>query len=646
MYATLVHHATLDRLSVLQRTMSSTVKVGVLTVSDRCSRGQAEDKSGPNLQKILRSSSALKVNEILSDCVPDEATEVKRVLLKWCDTENVHVILTTGGTGFSPRDITPEVTSEIIERPAQGLTLQMLSESLKVTPMAMLSRAVCGIRKGTIIINLPGSLKGSQECFQFVLPALPHAIEVLRGSPNVGVTHASMEHPAHPQRGDTHHNCPHKTQGKTVRDLSKVAERDRHSPYPLVSMSDALSVIKENANCLPKTVVSIEDSLGHILASDVFAQEPFPPFPASVKDGYAVLASDGPGERVVLGPVTAGEIAASQVISGHVMRITTGAPVPQGADAVVQVEDTELLESDDGGRTEKRIKILTCPKPGQDIRPIGFDVNKGQQVLSAYDKLGPAELGLMASLGLTDIEVFEKPKVAVLSTGNEVVSPGQVTKAGQIRDSNKIALKSMINSHGFEFIDLGIAADTPQDLESKLSAGLELADVVVSSGGVSMGEKDFLKPVLEDLIGATIHFGRVFMKPGKPTTFATVTVGGKKKLIFSLPGNPVSAMVTFNLFVLPALNKLTGSQSPELTKIKAKLLQPVSLDARPEYHRVVLSWKSGDLVPSATSTGSQCSSRLLSMRTSNALLVLPPRSDDLTRIEAGTIVDALIIGEV
>ena len=586
------------------------------------------------------------MNEILSDCVPDEANEIKRVLLKWCDTENVHVILTTGGTGFSPRDITPEVTSEIIERPAQGLTLQMLSESLKVTPMAMLSRAVCGIRKGTIIINLPGSLKGSQECFQFVLPALPHAIEVLRGSPNVGVTHASMEHPAHPQRGDTHHNCPHKTQGKTVRDLSKVAERDRHSPYPLVSMSDALSVIKENANGLPKTVVSIEDSLGHILASDVFAQEPFPPFPASVKDGYAVLASDGPGERVVLGPVTAGEIAASQVISGHVMRITTGAPVPQGADAVVQVEDTELLESDDGGRTEKRIKILTCPKPGQDIRPIGFDVNKGQQGLSAYDKLGPAELGLMASLGLTDIEVFHKPKVAVLSTGNEVVSPGQVTKAGQIRDSNKIALKSMINSHGFEFIDLGIAADTPQDLESKLSAGLELADVVVSSGGVSMGEKDFLKPVLEDLIGATIHFGRVFMKPGKPTTFATVTVGGKKKLIFSLPGNPVSAMVTFNLFVLPALNKLTGSQSPELTKIKAKLLQPVSLDARPEYHRVVLSWKSGDLVPSATSTGSQCSSRLLSMRTSNALLVLPPRSDDLTRIEAGTIVDALIIGEV
>jgi len=629
--------------------MSVNVKVGILTVSDRCSRGEAEDKSGPNLEKLVRASTSLNVKEVLCECVPDEPNEIKRVLLQWCDTEKAHLVLTTGGTGFSPRDLTPEVTMEVIERPAQGLTLRMLSESLKVTPMAMLTRGACGIRKGTVIINLPGSLKASQECFQFVLPALPHAIEVLRGSPNVAVTHASMENPAHSSgvpSGGTQHNCPHKSHGRIVRDLSKVAERDRHSPFPLVPMDKALSMVMDNADCLPKTVIPLEDSLGYILASDVFAKEPFPPFPASVKDGYAVLASDGPGERVVLGPVTAGEITTSRVVSGHVMRITTGAPVPPGADAVVQVEDTELLDSDNDGRTEKKIRILSSPKPRQDIRPIGFDVSKGQQVLSHFQKLGPAELGMMASLGLTNVEAFQKPKVAVLSTGNEVVKAGEVIREGQIRDSNKIALKSLINSHGFEAIDLGIAADTPQDLESKLSAGLEKADVIVSSGGVSMGEKDYLKPVLEGLLGATIHFGRVFMKPGKPTTFATTTVNGKKKLIFALPGNPVSAMVTFNLFVLPALCKMAGSQCPKLTKVKAKLPQEVNLDPRPEYHRVVLSWKPGEAVPSAVSTGSQCSSRLLSMRTANALLVLPPRSDDLTRIEAGEIVDALIIGEI
>lgn len=624
--------------------MSAAVKVGILTVSDRCSRGEAEDKSGPNLQRLVRSSK-LNVDEVLCDCVPDEPNDIKRVLLKWCDSEELHLVLTTGGTGFSSRDVTPEVTSEIIEKPAPGLSLGMLSESLKVTPMAMLSRATCGIRKGTIIINLPGSLKGSQECFQFVLPALPHAIEVLRNCPNVGVTHASMQGPAH-SPVSTHHMCPHKAHGKAVRDLSKVAERDRHSRYPLVPMDEALSMIMANSQRLPQKIITLEDSLGYVLASDVFAKEPFPPFPASVKDGYAVLASDGPGERLVLGPVTAGEVTACNVISGHVMRITTGAPLPPGADAVVQVEDTELFESENEGRTEKRIKILTTPKPGQDIRPIGFDVNKGQQVLTALQKLGPAELGLMASLGFTEVEVFQKPKVAVLSTGNEVVNPGEDTRAGQIRDSNKIALKSLIRTHGFEVLDLGIAADNPQDLQTKLSVGLEKADVLVSSGGVSMGEKDFLKPVLEDLLGATIHFGRVFMKPGKPTTFATTAISGKKKLIFALPGNPVSAMVTFNLFVLPALRKLAGFQHPQLTKIKAKLPQPVDLDPRPEYHRVVLSWKPGEAVPSAISTGSQCSSRLLSMRTANALLVLPPRSDTLTRINAGEIVDALIIGEI
>lgn len=624
--------------------MSAVVKVGILTVSDRCSRGEAEDKSGPNLQRLVRSSK-LNVDEVLCDCVPDEPNDIKRVLLKWCDSEELHLVLTTGGTGFSSRDVTPEVTSEIIEKPAPGLSLGMLSESLKVTPMAMLSRATCGIRKGTIIINLPGSLKGSQECFQFVLPALPHAIEVLRNCPNVGVTHASMQGPAR-SPVSTHHMCPHKAHGKAVRDLSKVAERDRHSRYPLVPMDEALSMIMANSQCLPQKIITLEDSLGYVLASDVFAKEPFPPFPASVKDGYAVLASDGPGERLVLGPVTAGEVTACNIISGHVKRITTGAPLPPGADAVVQVEDTELLESENEGRTEKRIKILTTPKPGQDIRPIGFDVNKGQQVLTALQKLGPAELGLLASLGLTEVEVFQKPKVAVLSTGNEVVNPGEDTRAGQIRDSNKIALKSLIRTHGFEALDLGIAADSPQDLQTKLSVGLEKADVLVSSGGVSMGEKDFLKPVLEDLLGATIHFGRVFMKPGKPTTFATTAISGKKKLIFALPGNPVSAMVTFNLFVLPALRKLAGFQHPQLTKIKAKLPQPVDLDPRPEYHRVVLSWKPGEAVPSAISTGSQCSSRLLSMRTANALLVLPPRSDTLTRINAGEIVDALIIGEI
>ncbi|CAB4030014.1 gephyrin-like [Paramuricea clavata] len=170
--------------------------------------------------------------------------------------------------------------------------------------------------------------------------------------------------------------------------------------------------------------------------------------------------------------------------------------------------------------------------------------------------------------------------------------------------------------------------------------------MIITSGGVSMGEKDLLKPILQDELNATIHFGRVFMKPGKPTTFATLKHNEKDKLFFALPGNPVSALVTFYLFVFPALRKMSGYQNANLPKIKAKLSTDVKLDPRPEYHRVLLSWKHDHPIPLATSTGSQCSSRLLSMRTANALLVLPPKTETRSMLAKDSIVDALVIGSL
>ena len=620
------------------------VKVGVLTVSDTCSRGEADDKSGPNLVKLVRQAPTLRVQQVFQDCVPDEKDRIERALLKWCDEDRLHLVLTTGGTGFSPRDVTPEATNAVIERLAPGLSQCMIQQSLNVTPMAMLSRPVCGIRGSTIIINLPGSLKGSQECFQFVLPALPHAIQVLRGSSMVKAVHDKMQRQsASVSAVPAPHICPHKT-GNISKNWDRVAERDRHSPYPLVPVNEALTLILDSCQHLPQETTKVEEALGHVLAADIKAEEPFPPFPASVKDGYAVIASDGTGVRTVLGPVTAGEVSAIKVVPGCVMRITTGAPLPPGADAVVQVEDTELVESANDGRTEVKVQILSSPSKGQDIRAVGSDIPKGQQVLAVGEMLGPAELGLLATLGMSAVKVYKKPKVAVLSTGNELIEQTGTLAAGQIRDSNKVVLKAVIEKEGFEFIDLGIASDVPEVLESKLREGLEKADVVVSSGGVSMGEKDLIKPVLKHHLGATIHFGRVFMKPGKPATFATTLHDSHEKLLFALPGNPVSALVTLHLFVLPALHKLAGSPSPLPTKIKAKLSQPINLDPRPEYHRVKLSWQPGEAVPVALTTGSQCSSRLMSMRTANALLELPARAESRTKLSAGTIVDALIIG--
>ncbi|XP_031558452.1 gephyrin-like [Actinia tenebrosa] len=618
------------------------IAVGILTVSDRCFQGEAEDRSGPNLTKLVLEAKELNVKQIEHDCVQDSIPEIKKVLCKWSDVDKLQLIITTGGTGFSPRDVTPEATSQVIHRISPGLSQHMIAESLKVTPLAVLSRPVCGMRNKTLIINLPGSVKGSQECFQFTLPVLPHALDIINGSPKATATHNAMVAKTPSSKDAPVHVCPH----KAGRDLSKVAERDRHSPYPLMPMDKAISAVMEQANHLGTHLIDVQDGLDCVLAEDVCSAAPFPPFPASIKDGYAVLASDGPGVRKVVGPVTAGEITSSEVTSGHVMRITTGAPVPPGSDAVVQVEDTELVESADEGKTEVKVKILSTPKVGQDIRPIGFDISSGELVLSKGDVLGPAELGLLATVGVTQVSVFKKPKVAILSTGNEIVQPTGSPKAGQIRDSNKTTLTAAVKKEGFDVIDLGIARDNPESLEATLTKGLSEADVVISSGGVSMGEKDLLKPVLEDKLGATIHFGRVFMKPGKPTTFSTVPSHSKKKLIFALPGNPVSALVTFYLFVLPALHKMSGHPSPDLTRIKVKLANAIALDPRPEYQRVKLSWQPDDPVAVATTTGSQCSSRLLSLRTANALLELPPRSDTLTQIPEGSLVNALIIGSV
>ncbi|XP_062502428.1 gephyrin-like [Corticium candelabrum] len=640
------------------------MRCGILTVSDRCSSGETEDESGENLENLLKSST-LKPKEVVRHCVSDDKPAIQDALRYFCDELKLELVLTTGGTGFSPRDVTPEATRPMLEKECPGLVIAMLSKSLNVTPLAMLSRPVAGIRNNTLIINFPGSKKASQECLLFVIPSLPHAMDLLSGFPvnhhhpvQLGASHE--EHTDLPHSFGCQHHHPSDRKGKASQtssrkhftasshtDESRIAWRPRHSSYPLTPVSQAMSVILANAQTL-QTIAStnLHDALGFVLNGDVFSCDPFPPFRASIKDGYAVIASDGVGERDVIAPITAGEQSDVVVKSGSVTCITTGAAVPEGADAVVQVEDTELVESSEDGRVETKVRICRVPTTGQDIRPVGFDISVGEQILAAGDKLGPSELGLLATVGITEVKVYKKPVVAVLSTGDELVSPGGRLSGSQIYDSNRTILLSLLKQEGFPAIDFGISPDTRSDLVDKLTDAMKQADILVTSGGVSMGEKDLLKTVLIEDLSAHVHFGRVFMKPGKPTTFATATIEGKQKLIFSLPGNPVSANVTFSMFVLPALRKVSGYVNPHLTTIKAKLGFDCFLDPRPEYQRVILKYESDNDLPTAMSTGSQCSSRMLSMRNANALLTLPPQTDEITQLARGTIVDAMVIGHI
>uniref|UniRef100_A0A8C2CDA4 Gephyrin n=1 Tax=Cyprinus carpio TaxID=7962 RepID=A0A8C2CDA4_CYPCA len=757
------------------------IRVGVLTVSDSCFHNHTEDRSGINLKDLVHDPSLLGGTISAYKIVPDEIDEIKETLIDWCDEKELNLILTTGGTGFAPRDVTPEATKEVIEREAPGMSLAMLVGSLDVTPLGMLSRPVCGIRGKTLIINLPGSKKGSQECFQFILPALPHAIDLLREAvvkvkevPNELEDLPSPPPPPSPLPASSPHrqtedkgvqceeeeeekkdsgvastedsssshitaasiaakipdsiisrgvqvlsrdtaslsttpsespraqatsrlstaSCPtpkarlpsssstlsiaelqcrlevlkddrrgHRTFSSRVQsrcsskenilrashsavDITKVARRHRMSPFPLTSMDKAFITVLEMTAVLGTEIINYRDGMGRVLAQDVYAKDNLPPFPASVKDGYAVRAADGPGDRFIIGESQAGEQPTHTVMPGQVMRVTTGAPIPCGADAVVQVEDTELLRESEDGTEELEVRILVQARPGQDIRPIGHDIKRGECVLAKGTHMGPSEIGLLATVGVTEVEVQKFPVVAVMSTGNELLNPEDDLHPGKIRDSNRSTLLATIQEHGYPTINLGIVGDNPDDLLNALNEGISRADVIITSGGVSMGEKDYLKQVLDIDLHAQIHFGRVFMKPGLPTTFATLDMDGSRKLIFALPGNPVSAVVTCNLFVIPALRKMQGILDPRPTIIKARLSCDVKLDPRPEYHRCILTWHHQEPLPWAQSTGNQVSSRLMSMRSANGLLMLPPKTEQYVELHKGEVVDVMVIGRL
>ncbi|CAL5029510.1 unnamed protein product [Urochloa decumbens] len=422
----------------------------------------------------------------------------------------------------------------------------------------------------------------------------------------------------------------------------------------MLQVEEALAAVLStaaSAGAAPRDV-PLHEALGLVLAEDVRAPDPLPPFRASIKDGYAVVASDGPGEYPVITESRAGNDAVGVVVApGTVAYVTTGGPIPEGADAVVQVEDTEKMPA--GADGSKRVRILARATEGQDIRNVGCDIEKDSLVLKSGEHIGPAEIGLLATVGLTTVKVYPRPTIAVFSTGDELVQPASATLSrGQIRDSNRAMLLAAAVQQKCKVVDLGIAEDTEESLKEHMDAALSSgADIILTSGGVSMGDRDLVKPCLAKM--GKIHFEKIRMKPGKPLTFAEIvtqdtTKPSKTVLAFGLPGNPVSCMVCFNLFVVPAIRLLSGWSNPHLQRVHARLSHPLRSDPhRTEFHRAVIRWVlddgSGRPGYVAESTGHQASSRLLSMKSANALLEVLSTGQILA---AGTSIQAILISDI
>ncbi|KAK7819696.1 molybdopterin biosynthesis protein cnx1, partial [Quercus suber] len=427
--------------------------------------------------------------------------------------------------------------------------------------------------------------------------------------------------------------------GVRMEDTSKLTECRTKST--MVSVDEALQIVLSVAQRLPPVTIPLLDALGKVLAEDIRAPDPLPPYPASVKDGYAVIAADGPGEYSVIAEARAGNDGVGVIVTpGTVAYVTTGGPIPDGADAVVQVEDTEQIEN--ASVESKRVKILVQTNEGVDIRPVltsvcqGCDIEQDAIVLKSGERVGASEIGLLAAMGVMMVKVYPTPTIGVLSTGDELSEPAtKVLSRGQIRDSNRAMLLAAAVQQQCKVLDLGIARDDEDELErildTALSAGI---DILLTSGGVSMGDKDFVKPLLAKR-------GTVYYKRAE-------SIMQKKILAFGLPGNPVSCIVCFDLFVIPTIRHLSGWGNTHLFRVQARLQQPIKTDlARPEFHRAIIRWEvndgSGNPGFVAESTGHQRSSRLLSMKAANALLELPAKG---SVISAGTSVSAIIISDL
>lgn len=401
-----------------------------------------------------------------------------------------------------------------------------------------------------------------------------------------------------------------------------------------LSVTKAQECVLESVSMLGAESVKLEQSLGRVLAGDICANRDIPPYDVSAMDGYAVRSADllnVPATLAIIEDIKAGDMPTRIVRAGQCACIMTGAPVPEGADAVIRVEDTHVL-------SESKVQINVAVKPGNDIRVQGESMSNGEVVLTAGTGITPGVIGVLATVKCAQVQVVRHPRVAILSTGNELEDIEDPVDPDKIPDSNSYALMAQVQALGIEPALLGIARDDPAELAEYLQRGLKF-DVLLVSGGTSVGVHDYVRPTIGAL-GVKMKFWRVAMKPGHPVAFGVSQRNSdgapKETFVFGLPGNPVSSMVCFEEFVAPALRRMMGHARLYRRTIAARLTHDVKHQAgRTEFIRVTLAKEEGGYM--ATSTGAQGSGMLLSMARADGLMVVHSDSTGLAAGEQVTV---------
>ena len=399
----------------------------------------------------------------------------------------------------------------------------------------------------------------------------------------------------------------------------------------MIPLDEAREYVLSKCAPLAPALVAIDDAAGLVTAQDMAAVGPIPPFDNTAMDGFAIRAADltdAPVTLDMIGTVAAGVAPDMTVGTGQAVRIMTGAPIPPGADAVVMVELTEL--SDD----LSTVHVLESVPTGNHIRPTGDDVAAGDVVFAKGTELSPAHLGVCTSIGIYEVPAIPRPRIGVISTGDELVDEPRALKMGQIHDSNRHTLLALVRSMGADGIDLGLIVDDETKIREAMTAAAESCDAVITSGGVSMGDFDYVKKVLTEI--GDMRWMQVAIKPAKPLAFGTVG----ETPIFGLPGNPVSSMVSFELFARPGIRAMMGHAEPVIPPVPG--VTRAALTRRPDgktHFARVHATMTADGLYGASFSGGQGSHQLSAMAAANALAIVP----DGDGIAEGDRVDLILL---
>jgi molybdopterin molybdotransferase len=387
----------------------------------------------------------------------------------------------------------------------------------------------------------------------------------------------------------------------------------------MLSVDEARKRILSNFQAGGTETIPLVSCASRVLGADIRAEHDLPPFDNSAMDGFAVRAEDtsaSPTTLRVVADIPAGSTPNVTLTAGEAARIMTGAPLPDGADAVIPVEDTDFHHREAGSSVPQTVSFEAIMKAGTNVRARGMDARAGDVVLQKGRVLKPQDLGVLATLGVGSVDVYKKPRVALLSSGDELLEVDAPLEPGKIRDSNSYILAALIESAGGEALRLGVAKDSRASVEELLdSAFRQDADFILSSAGVSVGAFDFVKEVVES--SGTLDFWRVNMRPGKPLAFGEY----RGKPFIGLPGNPVSAFVGFEIFVRPVIQRLGGILDGGRQKVKVRCEEEIESDGRESYLRAKIRNEGGILT--ASLTGHQGSGNLLSLVQADALLIIP-----------------------